>query len=117
MCRNTRLWRENAHFLDEGHKFKFRYFSFMLVNDKLTLCLQGTVVVRDQHTYNNHFASGSDYEPDINIKRPVHRRVSRYRVVDLFGVGCVAALKVAGASFGQWEISIIWGLGWLWLST
>ena len=25
-----------------------------------------------------------------------------------FGVGCVAALKVAGASFGQWEISIIW---------
>ena len=50
MCRNTRLWRENAHFLDEGHKFKFRYFSFMLVNDKLTLCLQGTVVVRD-HTY------------------------------------------------------------------
>ncbi len=28
-----------------------------------------------------------------------------------FGVGCVAALKVAGASFGQWEISIIWGSG------
>lgn len=28
-----------------------------------------------------------------------------------FGVGCVAAMKVAGASFGQWEISIIWGLG------
>ena len=28
-----------------------------------------------------------------------------------FGVGCVAALKVAGASFGQWEVSIIWGLG------
>lgn len=28
-----------------------------------------------------------------------------------FGVGCVAALKVAGASFGQWQISIIWGLG------
>lgn len=26
-----------------------------------------------------------------------------------FGVGCVAALKLAGASFGQWEISIIWG--------
>ena len=26
-----------------------------------------------------------------------------------FGVGCVAALKVAGASFGQWEISVIWG--------
>ena len=28
-----------------------------------------------------------------------------------FGVGCVAALKLAGASFGQWEISIIWGPG------
>lgn len=28
-----------------------------------------------------------------------------------FGVGCVAALKLAGASFGQWEISVIWGLG------
>ncbi|WP_250220378.1 aquaporin, partial [Escherichia coli] len=28
-----------------------------------------------------------------------------------FGVGCVAALKVAGASFGQWEIRVIWGLG------
>lgn len=28
-----------------------------------------------------------------------------------FGVGCVAAMKVAGAIFGQWEISIIWGLG------
>lgn len=27
-----------------------------------------------------------------------------------FGIGCVAALNVAGASFGQWEISIIWGL-------
>ncbi|MGC7590274.1 MIP/aquaporin family protein [Bisgaard Taxon 46] len=28
-----------------------------------------------------------------------------------FGVGCVAALKVAGANFGQWEISIMWGMG------
>ncbi|GAA0491038.1 MULTISPECIES: MIP/aquaporin family protein [Tatumella] len=27
-----------------------------------------------------------------------------------FGAGCVAALKVAGASFGQWEICIVWGL-------
>lgn len=26
-------------------------------------------------------------------------------------MGCVAALKVAGATFGQWEISVIWGLG------
>lgn len=28
-----------------------------------------------------------------------------------FGVGCVAAMVVAGANFGQWEISITWGLG------
>ena len=28
-----------------------------------------------------------------------------------FGTGCVAALKVAGATFGLWEISIIWGIG------
>ncbi|MBD8169492.1 MIP/aquaporin family protein [Erwinia persicina] len=27
-----------------------------------------------------------------------------------FGAGCVAAMKVAGASFGLWEISIVWGL-------
>ncbi len=27
-----------------------------------------------------------------------------------FGVGCVAD-TVAGASFGQWAISVIWGLG------
>lgn len=28
-----------------------------------------------------------------------------------FGTGCVAALKLAGASFGLWEISVIWGIG------
>ncbi|WP_301335675.1 MIP/aquaporin family protein [Endozoicomonas ascidiicola] len=28
-----------------------------------------------------------------------------------FGVGCVAALVLAGVNFGQWEISIVWGLG------
>ena len=27
-----------------------------------------------------------------------------------FGVGCVAALKVAGASFGLWEISILFAV-------
>ena len=27
------------------------------------------------------------------------------------GVGCVAALVLAGASFGQWEISLTWGFG------
>jgi glycerol uptake facilitator protein len=28
-----------------------------------------------------------------------------------FGTGCVAALKLGGASLGLWEISIIWGIG------
>ena len=28
-----------------------------------------------------------------------------------FGVGCVAALVLTGATFGQWEVSIIWGFG------
>ena len=28
-----------------------------------------------------------------------------------FGAGVVAALVLTGASFGQWEISIVWGLG------
>ncbi|MGF1685304.1 aquaporin [Photobacterium japonica] len=28
-----------------------------------------------------------------------------------FGVGCVAAMVLTGADFGQWEISIMWGLG------
>lgn len=28
-----------------------------------------------------------------------------------FGVGCVAALVLTGAEFGQWEISIVWGFG------
>ena len=28
-----------------------------------------------------------------------------------FGTGCVAAFKVAGASLGLWEISVIWGIG------
>jgi len=28
-----------------------------------------------------------------------------------FGAGCVAALVLAGVDMGQWEISIIWGMG------
>lgn len=28
-----------------------------------------------------------------------------------FGVGCVAALVLNGSEFGQWEVSIVWGLG------
>lgn len=31
-------------------------------------------------------------------------------LIVFFGVGCVSALKLAGANFGQWEISIVWGL-------
>ncbi len=29
----------------------------------------------------------------------------------IFGAGVVAALVLTGASFGQWEISIVWGMG------
>lgn len=32
-------------------------------------------------------------------------------ILIFFGVGCVAALVVAGVDMGQWEISIVWGLG------
>lgn len=32
-------------------------------------------------------------------------------LIIFFGAGCVAAMKLTGASFSQWEISIIWGLG------
>ncbi|MDE9545712.1 MIP/aquaporin family protein, partial [Xenorhabdus bovienii] len=28
-----------------------------------------------------------------------------------FGLGCVAAARLAGAQLGLWEISIIWGFG------
>lgn len=31
-------------------------------------------------------------------------------LIIFFGAGCVAALKLTGAGFGQWEICIIWGL-------
>lgn len=34
-----------------------------------------------------------------------------HRTVPLFGIGCLCALKLAGASLGLWEICIIWGLG------
>jgi glycerol uptake facilitator protein len=32
-------------------------------------------------------------------------------ILIFFGVGCVAALVLTGAQFGQWEISIVWGFG------
>src|SRR5471030_2796889 len=32
-------------------------------------------------------------------------------LIIFFGAGCVAALKLAGAAFGQWEMSIVWGFG------
>lgn len=31
-------------------------------------------------------------------------------LIIFFGAGCVAALKLTGATFGQWELCIIWGL-------
>ncbi|MDP0380357.1 MIP/aquaporin family protein [Glaesserella parasuis] len=31
-------------------------------------------------------------------------------LIIFFGAGCVAAAQVAGATFGLWEISIVWGL-------
>lgn len=70
------------------------------------------MVVCDHPTYNNHHhASGFDYEPNINLKGQCIAEFLGTGLLIFFGVGCVAALKVAGASFGQWEISIIWGLG------
>ena len=32
-------------------------------------------------------------------------------ILIFFGVGCVAAMVLTGAEFGQWEVSIVWGLG------
>lgn len=32
-------------------------------------------------------------------------------LIIFFGVGCVAAAQLAGATFGLWEISIMWGVG------
>lgn len=29
----------------------------------------------------------------------------------VFGLGCVAAVRIAGAQLGLWEISVIWGFG------
>jgi len=57
-------WRDIAHFLDAVHTFQFRYFSFLLVNDKLTLCLQDIVamVAFGAITITIIFLSGSDYE-------------------------------------------------------
>ncbi|EMI5492155.1 aquaporin [Providencia stuartii] len=32
-------------------------------------------------------------------------------LIVFFGLGCVAAVRIAGAQLGLWEISIIWGFG------
>ncbi len=32
-------------------------------------------------------------------------------LIVFFGLGCVAAVRLAGAQLGLWEISIIWGFG------
>ncbi|WP_283392784.1 MIP/aquaporin family protein [Photobacterium phosphoreum] len=51
----------------------------------------------------------------MNIKnRIVKESIAEFigtALLVFFGVGSVAALKLAGATFSQWEISIIWGLG------
>jgi MIP family channel proteins len=41
----------------------------------------------------------------------MYRRVFGTGLFLFFGIGCLSALKVAGASLGLWEICIIWGLG------
>lgn len=41
----------------------------------------------------------------------MYRRVFRHRAVSVFGICCLSALKLTGASLGLWEICIIWGLG------
>ncbi len=53
----------------------------------------------------------ADNEPDFYLNRAVRGQFLGTGLLIFFGAGCVAALQVAGASFGQWEISIIWGLG------
>lgn len=62
------------------------------------------------HTTNIN-SSGSDYESNINLEGQCIAEFLDTGLLIFFGVGCVAAPKVAGASFGQWEISVIWGLG------
>lgn len=51
----------------------------------------------------------------MNIKnRVVKESIAEFigtALLVFFGVGSVAALKLAGATFSQWEISIMWGLG------
>lgn len=51
----------------------------------------------------------------MNIKnRIVKESIAEFigtALLVFFGVGSVAALKLAGATFSQWEISIIWGFG------
>lgn len=53
----------------------------------------------------------ADNEPDFYLNRQCVAEFLGTGLLIFFGAGCVAALRVAGASFGQWEISIIWGLG------
>ena len=70
------------------------------------------MAVTGGHANNKHQSlQDSDYESDINLKGQCIAEFLGTGLLIFFGVGCVAALKVAGASFGQWEISIIWGLG------
>lgn len=54
-----------------------------------------------------------NYEPN-KATYSARQRIAEFIGTGLlifFGVGCVAALVLAGAQFGQWEISIVWGFG------
>ncbi len=53
----------------------------------------------------------ADNEPDFYLNRAVRGRVSWHRIAHFLRRGLRRCAAVAGASFGQWEISIIWGLG------
>ena len=43
--------------------------------------------------------------------RAMYRRVLGTGLFLFFGICCLSALKLTGASLGLWEICIIWGLG------
>ena len=51
-----------------------------------------------------HTPERSSYRARKTVEQIIHL------IFLLCGIGCVGALKLAGASFGQWEISIVWGL-------
>ncbi len=53
----------------------------------------------------------ADNEPDFYLNRAVRGRVSWHRIAHFLRRGLRRCAAGRRASFGQWEISIIWGLG------